>query len=82
MILALDVGNSQMFGGVFHDRELTIRFRKQGAHKVGKKVVTGHKGANAIQLAKLMRAGRYRVSIVATDAAGNTSKALRLTVRR
>jgi type III pantothenate kinase len=29
MILALDVGNSQIFGGVFHNRELTIRFRKQ-----------------------------------------------------
>ncbi len=28
MILALDVGNSQMFGGVFHNRELMIRFRK------------------------------------------------------
>jgi type III pantothenate kinase len=28
MILALDVGNSQIFGGVFHNRELTIRFRK------------------------------------------------------
>jgi type III pantothenate kinase len=29
MILALDVGNSQIFGGVFHDGELAIRFRKQ-----------------------------------------------------
>jgi type III pantothenate kinase len=28
MILALDVGNSQIFGGVFRDRQLTIRFRK------------------------------------------------------
>ena len=28
MILALDVGNSQIFGGVFHDRQLTLRFRK------------------------------------------------------
>ncbi|GAC1453957.1 MAG: type III pantothenate kinase [Gemmatimonadaceae bacterium] len=28
MILTLDVGNSQIFGGVFHNRELTIRFRK------------------------------------------------------
>jgi type III pantothenate kinase len=28
MILALDVGNSQIFGGVFHDGELIIRFRK------------------------------------------------------
>ena len=28
MILTLDVGNSQIFGGVFQDRELTIRFRK------------------------------------------------------
>lgn len=28
MILTLDVGNSQIFGGVFHDGELIIRFRK------------------------------------------------------
>jgi type III pantothenate kinase len=28
MILTLDVGNSQIFGGVFQKRELTIRFRK------------------------------------------------------
>jgi type III pantothenate kinase len=28
MILTLDVGNSQIFGGVFVNRELTIRFRK------------------------------------------------------
>jgi type III pantothenate kinase len=28
MILTLDVGNSQIFGGVFENRELTIRFRK------------------------------------------------------
>ena len=28
MILALDVGNSQIFGGVFRDGNLTIRFRK------------------------------------------------------
>lgn len=28
MILALDVGNSQIFGGVFRDRELVLRFRK------------------------------------------------------
>jgi plastocyanin len=62
--------------------KLTIRYRKQGAKKVGKKVVTGRQGTNAIQLSKLMRSGRYRVSVVATDAAGNVSKALRLTVRR
>lgn len=28
MILALDVGNSQIFGGLFDGRELTLRFRK------------------------------------------------------
>jgi type III pantothenate kinase len=28
VILALDVGNSQIFGGVFEDGELTVRFRK------------------------------------------------------
>jgi len=29
MILTLDVGNGQIFGGVFQDRRLTIRFRKE-----------------------------------------------------
>lgn len=29
MILTLDVGNGHMFGGVFQDRSLTIRFRKE-----------------------------------------------------
>lgn len=28
MILTLDVGNSQLFGGVFHGRQITIRFRQ------------------------------------------------------
>ena len=28
MILTLDVGNSQIFGGVFEDGELTLRFRR------------------------------------------------------
>src|SRR3954468_393625 len=48
--------------------KLTIRYRKAGAKKVGKKVVQGRKGTNAIKLAKLMGKGRYRVSVVATDA--------------
>jgi type III pantothenate kinase len=28
VILTLDVGNSQIFGGVFQNRELVVRFRK------------------------------------------------------
>ncbi len=28
MILTLDIGNSQIFGGLFRDRELTLRFRQ------------------------------------------------------
>jgi plastocyanin len=62
--------------------KLTVRYRKAGAKKVSKKVVAGRRGTNVIKLGKLMRNGRYSVSIVATDAAGNASKALRLTVRR
>ena len=61
---------------------LTIRYREVGARKVGKKVVTGRKGINAIRLSRWMRSGRYNVSVVATDAAGNVSRALRVTVRR
>ena len=61
--------------------KLTVRYRKVGAKAVHKKVVTGHKGTNAIKLGKLAH-GRYRVSVVATDAAGNVSKALRLSLRR
>jgi plastocyanin len=62
--------------------KLTIRYRKVGTSKVGKKVVSGRKGVNAIKLSRLLRSGRNRVSIVATDAAGNVSKALRLSLRR
>jgi plastocyanin len=62
--------------------KLTVRYRKAGAKKVSKKVVAGRRGTNVIKLGKLMRNGRYSVSVVATDAAGNASKALRLTVRR
>ncbi len=32
MILTLDVGNSQIFGGVFKDQELQLRFRKTSKH--------------------------------------------------
>ena len=28
MILGIDVGNNQIFGGVFHDHEITLRFRR------------------------------------------------------
>src|SRR3954451_928900 len=62
--------------------KLTIRYRKVGAKKVSKKVVSGRKGTNVIKLSKYMRHGRYRVSVGAPAPAGNISKALRLNVRR
>jgi plastocyanin len=61
--------------------KLTVRYRKAGAKKVSKRVVAGKRGTNVIKLSNLSK-GRYSVSVVATDAAGNVSKALRLTVRR
>jgi hypothetical protein len=78
----LSVSRSTLRVRLSEAAKLTIRYRKAGAKKVGKKVVRGRKGVNKIKLSSLGSKGRYRVSIVATDAAGNASKALRLSVRR
>ena len=58
--------------------------RKKGKKfkRVGKvKRPAGATGANALKLGKLKK-GRYRVSIVATDAAGNVSARARASFRR
>jgi plastocyanin len=65
---------------------LVIRYVRLGtrAHVVGKRTVRARTGLNAISVRRWMHAGRYRVSIVAVDAAGNASRPARikLTVRR
>src|SRR4051812_2348938 len=66
--------------------KLTIRYVHTGArkHVVAKRIVTGRAGANQIAVRRWMRPGRYRVSVLATDATGNVSQParLKLTVRR
>jgi hypothetical protein len=63
--------------------KLTIRLRRVGAHRVAKHVVAGRAGVNTLRLSRWMRsAGRYHVSVVATDAAGNVSRPLRLALSR
>jgi hypothetical protein len=62
---------------------LTIRTRGVGAGSVTRHVVRGRAGINTIRLSRWLRRGhRYHVSIVATDAAGNVSRPLRLSIHR
>jgi hypothetical protein len=53
-------------------------------HVVRKHTIRARQGLNTISVRRWMHPGRYRVSIVAIDAAGNASKParLQLTVRR
>ncbi len=66
--------------------KLTIRYVHAGhrGHIVATRTLTGRAGANNIALRRWMRPGRYRISVVATDATGNVSRParLKLTVRR
>jgi plastocyanin len=66
--------------------KLEVRYIRAGTkgHVVAKRVISGKAGANAISVRRWMRPGRYRVSILAIDAAGNASRParLQLTVRR
>jgi plastocyanin len=66
--------------------KLELRYVRSGTkgHVVTKRVISGKAGANAISVRRWMRPGRYRVSIIAIDAAGNASRParLQLTVRR
>src|SRR4051812_8440541 len=66
--------------------KLELRYVRTGtkAHVVTKRVISGKAGANAISVRRWLRPGRYRVSILAIDAAGNASRPARiqLTVRR
>ena len=68
------------------DARLVVRYARVGkrAHAVGRRTLRAHKGLNTISVRRWMHPGRYRVSIVAVDAAGNASQParLKLTVRR
>ena len=61
---------------------LIVRVRRVGARRVAKHVLRGHAGVNTIRLARWTRHGRYHVSVVATDAAGNASRPLRVSLNR
>ena len=62
--------------------KLTVRLRRVGSHRVGKHTISGRTGVNAIRLSRWMGHGRYHVSVLATDAAGNVSRPLRLALSR
>ena len=63
------------------DARVVVRYTRVGAKRhVAKKVVRGKKGALTLRLRRWMRPGRYRLTIVAIDAAGNASRPARRTV--
>ena len=62
---------------------LRIEKRKNGRYvKVRTLTSSGTAGKNSVALGRALPAGRYRVTAVATDAAGNASAAKRFAVRR
>ncbi|HEX8857313.1 MAG TPA: hypothetical protein VF752_17095, partial [Thermoleophilaceae bacterium] len=54
---------------------------KKGARRVQKISITGRKGTNSVKLSRKLKAGRYRLTLKAVDAAGNTSKTFTKTFR-
>ena len=71
-------------GGVLRLRlsengRLIVRYVRIGAagHVVYKRIVRARKGTVRLQLRRWMRAGRYRVHVMAFDAAGNASRPAR-----
>jgi hypothetical protein len=58
---------------------VTVTARRRGARKAQK--VTRRLGAGTARLSLRVRRGRYTITVVATDAAGNRSARLRRTVR-
>jgi len=61
---------------------LVVRFVRidAGAHRVHKRIVRARKRTARLHIKRWMRAGRYRITVVAYDARGNMSKPLRLRV--
>jgi plastocyanin len=68
------------------DGRLVVRYVRVGApgHVVHKRIVRARKGTVSLELRRWMRAGRYRVHVMAFDAAGNASRPARtrLSLRR
>lgn len=65
---------------VSEDGRLVVRYVRAGAHGhvVHKRIVRAHKGTVRLSLRRWMKAGRYRVHIMAFDGAGNASRPVRL----
>ena len=62
------------------DSRLVVRFVRVGApgHVVHKRITRAKKGTVALPLNRWMRAGTYRVHVMAFDAGGNASRPIRL----
>jgi plastocyanin len=62
------------------DSRLVVRFVRVGApgHVVHKRITRAKKGTVALPLNRWMRAGTYRVHVLAFDAGGNVSRPIRL----
>ena len=79
-VRSLGVNNGRLALQVSEDGRLVVRYVRAGAHghHVYKRIVRAHKGTVRLSLRRWMKAGRYRVHVMAFDAAGNASKPVRL----
>jgi plastocyanin len=77
---SLGVRSGRLALKVSEDGRLVIRYVKAGApgHVVHKRILRAHKGTVRLSLRRWMRSGRYRVHVIAYDAAGNASRPVRL----
>jgi len=79
-VRSLGVKNGRLALKMSEDGRLVVRYVKAGAHGhvVHKRIVRAHKGTVRLSLRRWMKSGRYRVHVMAYDAAGNASRPVRV----
>jgi|1185.fasta_scaffold13913_3 plastocyanin len=79
-VRSLGVKHGRLALRLSEDSRLVVRYVRAGAHghHVYKRIVKAHKGTVRLSLRRWMKAGRYRVHIMAFDASGNASRPVRL----
>lgn len=79
-VRSLGVKANRLALRVSEDGRLVIRYVRAGAHGhvVHKRIVRAHKGTVRVSLRRWMKAGRYRIHVMAFDQAGNASRPVRL----
>ena len=79
-VRSLGVTNGRLALKVSEDGRLVVRYVRAGAHGhvVHKRIVRAHKGTVRLSLKRWMKSGRYRVHVIAFDAAGNASRPVRV----